>query len=908
MIKDDPKAELKKWQQERRSYPGWLVAPSPNRGRLSLATAQSLHIGSLAHGLFWDKLSDWSLEDRLGAWAELNWRMERALLPLPPEAVGIIEKILGEIAPFPSLAVDSPFFTTTAKTFANRTDLRWAWSSLAIGVLRHHREFRNAEQFDAWCARLSPLDADWDEIHHQRAYQQALWHVTFMADDRALEVLDTWQAGRGTDPYWQARKAGLLAELGRMDEAGHLWDECLRRLQGIRGGDAPFFASTRESAILSVAWMRETAYTENPKTQRRIRALSERDGCIYWNELSELSKPDLDYREKHERSKEKASSLFFSNSIWKPEAAVQCLRLSEELGEPLETGDGGIRRTSAVAQALKEVLDDLGHADEKLAATLLMRLRDEGFWEKRFTPAQIARFPDALVADLQRASDSAWHQLDATNTQGDVERPALLLSGVLRLLRHRLSSKAIETTFIRLLKLGNMPAVQADHLVAGALKKAIEEFGEAIGGTEVAAVLPNALLFPLPSEVGKDRHFWPEPFAFRYPSADCEAEISGVASRIEELIQRAPNDREALWRLSYLHECGLLPETASRELAARLWGESDTLPDVSPYCLSILLGAPPTEPGKTERILANHFLTTPPRSLRSSDGSVSFGRSTWFRGVTNVSKPYRGLRRARYVHWTATEAATLFRFTENWWTSEGKELVQKHKDHWLGSGPRDFMYWVIRSLARAIAPNLSPGSDIGKQRLPLLLTEIEGCGFPILSALPMLMRFKVATQASVSERLIDGLRSTNRDTVTDALWGIIHWCEFQEEAKLPAVPHRLVEQLLIYLAARADGQNAANTVGTLEAILAHNRTTFSNRAKELLGLALDALQGRAAYPDDWYQRDGMRHVNTADLRRNAVLLAAAAHKAGISDDESVAYWLEVGQSDPLTAVREAITE
>lgn len=218
------------------------------------------------------------------------------------------------------------------------------------------------------------------------------------------------------------------------------------------------------------------------------------------------------------------------------------------------------------------------------------------------------------------------------------------------------------------------------------------------------------------------------------------------------------------------------------------------------------------------------------------------------------------------------------------------------------------MYWVTRSLARAITPNLSPGSEIGKQRLPLLLTEIEDSGFPTLSALPMLMRFKVATQASVSERLIAGLRSADRTTVSDALWGIIHWCEFQEEAKLPAVPHRLVEQLLIYLAARADGQNAANTVGTLEAILAHNPTIFSNRAKELLGLALDALQGRAAYPDDWYQRDGMRHVNTADLRQNAVLLAAAAHKAGISNDESIEYWLEVGHSDPLTTVREALAK
>lgn len=908
MIKDDPKAELTKWQNERRNYPGWLVAPSINRDRLSRAIALGLHIGSLAHGLFWDKLADWSPEDRLVAWAELNWRMERSLLPLPPEAIGVIENVLGEIAPFPGLAAEAPFFTTTAKTFANRTDLRWAWSSLAIGILRHHREFRNAEQFDAWRARLSPLDVDWDEIHHQRAYQQALWHMTFLADDKALETLEAWQANRGTDPYWQARKAGLLAELGRMDEAGRLWDECLRRLQGPRGGDAPFFASTRESAVLSVAWMRETTYREDQNLRGKIRALSVHDGWQYWSELSELSKPDLDYREQCEQSRGNGEVPNSSNFIWKPKAAVQCFRLSEELGEPLAALHDGMRYVSPISQALKDALDDLGRADETLAATLLMRLRDEDFWAKRFSPAQIARFPDTLMADLQQACDNAWRQIDSTGAQGNIQHPASLLWGALRLLRRRLPPQIIETTFIRLLKLGDMPAIQANRFVSRGLKEVIEEFAEAITGSQVLAVLPNILRFPLANEVGVDHMFWPESILGRYPSDGHKREPLEPNPRIDELVRQAPEDREALWRLSYLHECGLLPEAASRELAPRLWGEGDTLPDVSPYSLSILLGAPSPAPGQAERALADHFLTTPPPTLRAPGGGVSFGRSDWFREVTHVSRPYRTRQRERYVRWTASEATTLFRHTENWWASEGKELVQKYRDRSLDSGPRNLMYWVTRSLARAITPNLSPGSEIGKQRLPLLLTEIEDSGFPTLSALPMLMRFKVATQASVSERLIAGLRSADRTTVSDALWGIIHWCEFQEEAKLPAVPHRLVEQLLIYLAARADGQNAANTVGTLEAILAHNPTIFSNRAKELLGLALDALQGRAAYPDDWYQRDGMRHVNTADLRQNAVLLAAAAHKAGISNDESIEYWLEVGHSDPLTTVREALAK
>ena len=135
---------------------------------------------------------------------------------------------------------------------------------------------------------------------------------------------------------------------------------------------------------------------------------------------------------------------------------------------------------------------------------------------------------------------------------------------------------------------------------------------------------------------------------------------------------------------------------------------------------------------------------------------------------------------------------------------------------------------------------------------------------------------------------------------------MVLWYEFKMEAKLAAPPHRLMEEMLIFLAARAEGESATEIVGTIEAVLDHSPGDLSKRARERLDLALDALQMRTRYPDTWHQRDGQRFRNVVKLRRNAVLLASAIHKAGISDSESVRYWLDIGRTDPLSEVRRGL--
>lgn len=908
MTKVDLKSQLIAWQEERLRYPGWLVPPSTNRESLTREIEYSLHPEGLAFTLTHEKLAGWPPENRLVAWAELNWRMERALLPLPTEWTQGVEAILVKVPPFSANTADpTKFFDPEGACFQDRLDLRWAWITLAIAVLRHHREFRRATEFRLWQERLSPFDADWEIVHHQRAYQDALWHLTFLADDKAISVLGSWAADRGNDPYWLARKAGLLAELGKPDEAKPLWDECLRRLQGFSSDTAPFFATSRESAVLNAAHL-TSEYRESSERNKhdRLKAISALDGWEYWAELASTSKPDTNYRERLEKSKEDRNTVYSFRPLWNPKGAVQCFRLAEELGIPLTISEhrGGVV-ISGSAKALVDCFPDLALASEELAGTLLMRMRDTDFWKEQITPAHVACIPDTLLADMLSACEEAWRQTDASQAVNEIGLVASLVSGLVKGLRWRLSPDQRKTYFKKFLSLGSRLAIQTDRFLTRAIKEVVEAMSEDFSSMEVLDILPEVLAFPLPGEVNVEHTFWPEPMQLRFPEQKGRPLPDDAIKRIYQLIDRPPSDRDALFRLFYLFDAGMLSDDASHKLADKLWVTDEGLPDVRPLQLPVILHLPTKTPGQAERALANHFTKSPPPNLRSPDKSITHSRTEWFHDLYEASKPYRNPN-APFIHWTNAQAEILLDHAETWWRQEGKDLLSTLPSQVLGFGPRQRFYWLRFSLVRAIAPNLLPSSESGKIKLPKLLKEIEEGGFSMRSLYPLLLRFKVGNADDTASALIDDLRSTDKDTVVDALWGVIHWCEFKKEAKLPAVPHRLIEQLLIFLAARANGKNAAEAVGTLEAILEHDPAILSTRAKELMELALDSLQVRAAYPETWHQRDGLRYADTVKLRQNAVLLASAVQRAKISNHEAIRFWLEVGRTDPLYIVRQAL--
>lgn len=893
---------LRIWTENRRSYPGWLVLPEENRQELE----SQLRHHSLADSLLWGAESNWAIDKQLNAWFELNWQLERLLLPLQPEWATRISAVLSKTAPFPQLNTANQFFAADAASFVERADLREPWRDLALALLRHYREFRQQAQFDVWCARLNPLKVDEVEVEHQLSHQTALWHVTFRNDEAALQALDNWCVERSGDPFWQARKAALLAELGRSEDALECWRRTLLALQSQRTQEQPFYACSREAWIQAV--LQQAAHVvvelDRDAISERLRALTSVDGTAPWREVHNLSVPNREYREKQAEMEANPQTIYLlSHSMWKPQEAVQCFRLCEEAGLPLQIPGPMNIRTSAGA-ALDESLEDLALASEQLAGTCLLRHRGSSYYDKWLDASHVAAMPMELLIDLRISCGVLWSTIQVgAPVEAYVWASRLNnLIALLKVVHWRFDDGERLEWLGRLLSLGTDARLARDPHAAYQAQEGIEFLAKVLPPERVADVLPTALAFPLPEETPRPDPRWPEPFqSLRRPFPGGPPPQLN-RSRIDQLISLCQASEHALIRLTWLHQAGLLDGNHQSEFARVLWQEGDALPNIHRLAIPYVLTLPEAAPGQAANAVSASLLTGPP-PLRQPDGRIvmSLGND-WFRDLSKASAPYR-TENASTILWSEAEAETLLGLIEHWWEREHDAVAQREAALFSF---KDRMYWVVRALARAIAPKLGRSSEAGRKRLPRLLDGISAAGYHTLTAAPMVLRFRIADADQTATRLADALRSPDSDVVDDALWGLIHWWEFQEAAKLPAPPHRLIEQLLVSIVAPGDGKSGTQGIGAMEFILSKAPGTLSNRARDLLGVALVSLQAKATYPSNWHDRNRWLSADVPELRRNCALLAVAAAQAGYGEEPSVQEWLLKAKDDPLPFVRQAL--
>jgi hypothetical protein len=217
-------------RSERQSYPGWVTPP------LAQALQLGRQVDSIADAIGMADRPDWPDQSTLlQAKLELAWRIGTGLGPLTIATERMLE------AAWMDAQHSGPA--------ADATRL------IAPVLLRNAREAGQGPAFRLWASRLKAIE-DPDMIAHS-AYEEAL-----LARDRedwpALERLQGKVCG--PDPLWQLRRARLLFELRRSDEATALLEQTL---EGIRDQ----MASARTSVWLRSrrAWCQWLLYYASVK-------------------------------------------------------------------------------------------------------------------------------------------------------------------------------------------------------------------------------------------------------------------------------------------------------------------------------------------------------------------------------------------------------------------------------------------------------------------------------------------------------------------------------------------------------------------------------------------------------------------------------------------------------------------
>ena len=203
------KQTLETWQHNREVYAGWLVFPSGEERESLIRRTDDWEGRILA------SLQLLTPVERLYAMRELLWRREILLQPISPSIESACEAVLTSID-CQSRTVDG-----VGDQKIGWSAVREAWRTVALSLVTAARFHFDHDRFIKRIESLEMFVNDDPDVGHRLSHERCLWAVYSM-DFEALEVLlQDWRVD-DCDPVRMIRKAALLWESYRDDEAGEL--------------------------------------------------------------------------------------------------------------------------------------------------------------------------------------------------------------------------------------------------------------------------------------------------------------------------------------------------------------------------------------------------------------------------------------------------------------------------------------------------------------------------------------------------------------------------------------------------------------------------------------------------------------------------------------------------------------
>ncbi|GEM_PF-565429 len=201
------------WRRQRQSYPGWLILPHGNRVNLWVFT------DAWVNYLPDTKYSPPGLDIQYAF--ELIWRLERCLLPVFNNIAEFCEKLLEKYWPFQN---GNPPANCQIHPGEDKfqdlpwNDLRQAWLAIAVAMLRSYREEGNLDKWKEAEIRIKTfsnhLSAEQKEFLN---YEGFLFSLFTLDLPTAKQRLENWRPNE-SQPYWMAKRAAALAEIGLLNE------------------------------------------------------------------------------------------------------------------------------------------------------------------------------------------------------------------------------------------------------------------------------------------------------------------------------------------------------------------------------------------------------------------------------------------------------------------------------------------------------------------------------------------------------------------------------------------------------------------------------------------------------------------------------------------------------------------
>ncbi|MBB5985326.1 SIR2 family NAD-dependent protein deacylase [Sphingobium lignivorans] len=600
------------WRHNRKVYPGWVVPPF-DTSELLRRNIQRF-ISDIVRGL-----REMDEDERLDVLFELNWQHDIALTPLILTVDDIIVELLEAMAP---------------RYDKLHQDQAAQYRALALGVLRHAREESDTAMFERWAKWLDPRVADDPEASARFIYERCLKYRADLDIDSFQALLDAWTVTGNI--YWQVRKAGLLADLGRDKEASDLSSQALNaiREQTARGEKdlASWSGETFAMLLRSSALYGEIGkLKENKSVRDRFEIRQEQlqaRGCPgkrdFFDLLDRLIQGPPPFKRQTERtplfdlgSFNHMHRLNGLDSRLERLLAYQALRFQEESGMPARMGNVGLS-----AQLLIEAARWLIDVAPGRAFNALLQAAPSGTQELDviLTRAAVSRIEtvqaDALIDRAIRLTGAARRRVEAGIPDAGFWRDRI--KSVLEIASRVVLRAPARAPELLDLAVELNREEQFSRQIHKVLRRVRERALEAASPAARGPMLLTLFGQPIPLELGPNAYNGEDladkvSLAFRADPSD-----KGWREIVEATIQAVRDSskrRLATSRLNWLINSRLLDAEDKRRCAAALWAPEfieNGLPGDTVFYPDTFLTLPRPDGTDVQSILATALLTGEP--------------------------------------------------------------------------------------------------------------------------------------------------------------------------------------------------------------------------------------------------------------------------------------------------------
>lgn len=432
------------WRVQRRSFPGWVIVPEDRRRYLWSTIRYWINIHPAPNSLpqFLD------LEFAF----ELIWHMEKCLCPILETQIGFIEETLTRYRPFvgpdisPEISSDTP--QDSAPRNPTRNEVRYMYHHLLLAAIRYYREQGLKRQWNRVYSEISGRMDAMSPEHKAHYYYECSLSALFDLNLQEIKArLQEWPIDDSL-PFWEAKRAGLLAEIGQVSTAKKILEDALgaiRSKSNLRPVTTDYSASSQESIVMLLLqvtqlmdslseyqnavkefnerWHVLRQYKCDPRGDLQVFELTLEQAPINRFNITVTETPTFDIGQR-------AQKLHFSNQNDELLTAYNFLRFCEDAGIPFRM-PGATIAIKPAGNALSRIAEYSLH----WAMTSLVRIGgDKEDVDRIFNRASLARMDtsevDNLVECYLNALDLAVTDIRLGNRARDANFGTLLASVV----------------------------------------------------------------------------------------------------------------------------------------------------------------------------------------------------------------------------------------------------------------------------------------------------------------------------------------------------------------------------------------------------------------------------------------------------------------------------------------------